>query len=472
MKSLELWQISLIALLTTINTALAAELPVIPGAAGFGITTPAGRGGTVYKVTNLDPSGPGSLKNCVDQPEPRVCVFEVSGTIKLTSDLKINNPYITIAGQTAPSPGIMIRGAAIHVRTNDVLIQHLRVRAGDDPEGPDYGNRDSLIIGNMSGNPTNIVIDHSSFSWAIDENVSVWYTTGDITIWRSIISEGLHNSWHPQNAPSPHSMGPILGPFDASVSIVGSLIAHNRARNPLSRVANLAFVNNVVYNWLYRATDLQGENGLVTKNDIVGNVYMKGPDYSTGSPIYMEGGASATAMTPGSKVYVEDNHSPDWTYNDAWDLVTNNAGPSFKATVRQAWPNGLIAKPTANGEVLNWVLANAGARPVDRDSVDVKVIAHVRNKIGGSGDFGQLIDSVSSDSGRPGFSDPEKNAGGWPELAQNTRALTLPADPNGDDDGDGYTNLEEWLHAFAAQVEGGGDPSPLATPFTPTLTVL
>ena len=115
----------------------AHALPVIPGAAGFGIDTPAGRGGPVYRVTNLLESGAGSLKACIDATGPRTCVFEVSGVIRLTEDMTIRNGKLTIAGQTAPSPGIMIRGGALKVHASDILIQHLRFRIGDDPVGPD-----------------------------------------------------------------------------------------------------------------------------------------------------------------------------------------------------------------------------------------------------------------------------------------------------------------------------------------------
>src|SRR6187402_3739356 len=159
------------------GAASVQALPVIPGAAGFGMETKAGRGGTVYKVTNLNASGSGSLKACIDATVPRTCVFEVSGTIRITSDLIIRNNQIRIAGQTAPSPGIMIRGAAILITASDVLIQHIRVRTGDDPNGPNPDNRDSLkITGTSTKTVRNVVIDHCSFSWSIDELASTWGT--------------------------------------------------------------------------------------------------------------------------------------------------------------------------------------------------------------------------------------------------------------------------------------------------------
>jgi hypothetical protein len=158
---------------------LSQALPVIPNASGYGIETPAGRGGKVYKVTNLNNSGEGSLKACVDASGPRVCVFEVSGTIHMTDDLHVRNPKITIAGQTAPSPGIMLRGGALFIKTSDVLVQHIRVRAGDDKVGADPDNRDALKIdaGGLSAPVNNVVVDHCSFSWAIDEIASVYATS-------------------------------------------------------------------------------------------------------------------------------------------------------------------------------------------------------------------------------------------------------------------------------------------------------
>src|SRR6187399_1751675 len=160
------------------GAASVQALPVIPGAAGFGMDTNAGRGGTVYKVTNLGADGAGSLKACIDATVPRTCVFEVSGAIHITSDLTIRNGQLRIAGQTAPSPGIMIRGAAIKIFGSDVLIQHIRVRTGDDPNGPNPDNRDSLKIEGSSKKPVhNVVIDHCSFSWSIDEIASTWGPT-------------------------------------------------------------------------------------------------------------------------------------------------------------------------------------------------------------------------------------------------------------------------------------------------------
>src|SRR5690554_961641 len=181
---------ALLALGLATAAQAAQAVPVIPGAAGFGMSTPAGRGGEIYKVTNLNDSGSGSLRACVEASGPRVCVFEVSGAIQLQKDLRIQNPYITIAGQTAPSPGISLYGGTVRIYdTHDVLIQHIRIRVGDANGGSDPINRDALDLAGGSG-VNNVVLDHVSASWALDEMVSVWKGR-NVTIRNSIISEAL-----------------------------------------------------------------------------------------------------------------------------------------------------------------------------------------------------------------------------------------------------------------------------------------
>ena len=182
----------------TLGATAAQALPVIPGAAGFGMDTAAGRGGTVYRVTNLNASGAGSLKACVDGTRPRVCVFEVSGTIRLTSDLIIRNSQLTIAGQTAPSPGIMIRGAAHRASRPPTCSSSTSACAP--ATIPTARIRTTAIRSRSKAAPTkpvkNIVIDHCSFSWAIDEIASVWGPHDNITFTNNIFAEPLNES-HP-----------------------------------------------------------------------------------------------------------------------------------------------------------------------------------------------------------------------------------------------------------------------------------
>src|SRR6187549_2952747 len=308
---------------TLLATALAMcgaasvqALPVIPGAAGFGMDTKAGRGGTVYRVTNLNASGAGSLKACIDATVPRTCVFEVSGAIRLTSDLVIRNGQIRIAGQTAPSPGIMIRGAAILIATSDVLIQHIRVRTGDDPNGPDPDNRDSLKITGTATKPVhNVVIDHCSFSWAIDEIASTWGPHDNITFSNNIFAEALNDSLHPDYdgvGVIPHGYGVLFGPADdSSITFVGNLMAHIVERNPLSRATELVMVNNLIYNRGHLNVDLQSQDGRVSKNSVVGNEFLVGPSYSRGTLPISVRTTGTYSLLPGSRVYVNDNRAPD-----------------------------------------------------------------------------------------------------------------------------------------------------------------
>lgn len=435
-----------------------AALPVIPNAAGFGMETPAGRGGTVYRVTNLNASGAGSLKACVDASGPRVCVFEVSGTIRMNSELVIRNPYLTIAGQTAPSPGIMLRGAGIRIKASDVLLQHLRVRVGDDPSGPDPENRDALMIDVPSSERpiSNIVIDHCSFSWAIDETASVWGGWDNVTFRNSIFAEPLNESLHPKGA---HGYGIIFGPRDARISMIGNLMAHTVSRNPLSNATRLVMVNNVIYNWKNMAIDLQGQQSKPTHNSLVGNVFVRGPDYRSNKPISLRAGNNR--LPAGSKVFVLDNHAEEAT-DDPWSVVGPLQGSfstsemnGFRAANPLTWPSGMTAMPTSQEVALNAILARVGARPADRDSVDARIIEQVKTRTG------QIINCVSPN----GTARCNKNAGGWPKLAENQRPLELPANPNQVTES-GYTNLELWLHKMAAEVEGRSG----ITPHAPVLT--
>src|SRR5690349_3821034 len=285
--------------------ARADALPVIPGGAGFGMETAAGRFGTVYKVSNLNTSGTGSLKACIDAPGPRVCVFEVSGTIKLSADLAIRNDYLTIAGQTAPSPGIMLRGAALKVTASNILIQHIRIRVGDDATGPSFDNRDALKIEGTDAKPIrNVVIDHCTLSWAMDETLSVWGPHDNITLTNNFFTEALNDSKHPDYdgvGTIPHGYGVIVGTSPGnSITMTGNLFAHTVERNPLSRASELVFVNNLVYDRGHMDVQLQSDGVISTKNTVLKNVFLRGPSYSRDtSPIYINTGTGALTLGTG-----------------------------------------------------------------------------------------------------------------------------------------------------------------------------
>lgn len=441
---------TILAAMLSAAAATASALPVIPGAYGFGIDTPAGRGGTVYRVTNLNASGSGSLDACARAASgPRVCIFEVSGVIQLAADMIIRNPYLTIAGQTAPSPGIMIRGAALIVATSNVLIQHITIRVGDDSVGSTASDRDAFKVDSPYTASSNIVVDHCTFSWGLDETVSIWSNWDNVTFSNNIVSEGLHYSVMKDFGGYGSVTRGVSG--QGRLSMTGNLFAHNLARNPLTNANSFVFVNNVVYNMGAQPTTIQSQH-VATKNSIVGNLYIRGPDtgkpYNNGDYIAIHDLASYSRQ-----VYLQDNarltafNSPQVPQTNQWANVYYHSGQSESAVRVNSppvWVPGLVAKPV--GDVRASVLAQAGARPGDRSAKDREMIQDVLNGTG------NIVNCVSSNSCRA--APYNKNAGGWPVYAQNTRPLTLPSNPSGDSDGDGYTNLEDWLHDMANQVEG------------------
>src|SRR5690606_17601334 len=176
----------------------AAPVPAFPGAEGFGAFTPGGRGGRVIAVTTLESDGPGSLRAAVQAKGPRIIVFRVGGLIDMKGGIAIEEPFVTIAGQTAPGDGICLANGSLTIRTHDVVLRHLRVRVGDGPTGGNPENRDALCIAGSGDEAYNIVVDHCSFSWALDENVQTWRGPRDITIQWSITSESLLDSLHPK----------------------------------------------------------------------------------------------------------------------------------------------------------------------------------------------------------------------------------------------------------------------------------
>jgi pectate lyase len=441
-----------LAVLGAIAAGRAYAVPVIPGAAGYGMSTPAGRGGAVHRVTNLKADGAGSLKACIDATGPRTCIFEISGAITFTSDVTVRNGKLTIAGQTAPSPGIMIRGAAFKIHTSDVLIQHLRFRVGDDPNGPDPANRDALKIEGTDEIPvTNLVIDHCTFSWSIDEIASVWGAHDNITFSNNIFAEPLHDSIHPTDdgtALQKHGYGVLLGSSQTGgrVTMVGNLFAHIVERNPLARSRELVFVNNLVYDRSNMDVDLQSTDGRLTKVSLVANQFLKGPSYvRTIKPVYIRTNGTNPVGTS-SQIWLENNYAPD-TGSTLPQLLSFTAGdftPSvITATSRPVWNSGLAVLATANNVMYNSVLKNAGARPADRDSADKRVVADVKNRVG------QTINCVAAD----GSARCSKNAGGWPAYAQNRRSLTLPAN-HATVTASGYSNLELWLQQLDKTLQG------------------
>jgi len=226
------------------------KLPAFRGAEGFGATTPGGRGGRVLRVTTLADSGPGSLRAALETRGPRIVVFAVSGVIDDERPLCIEEPFVTVAGQTAPGDGITLAGEELRIQAHDVVLRHLRVRTGDARTPHDgWDNRDAVNFGHprREGDTHDVVLDHCSFSWAVDETLTVWYRSHDITVQHCLLAEPLFHSKHPEG---PHSMGILIGEGAANVSLHHNLLADSNGRNPQVAGAGVVDVrDNVVFNW-------------------------------------------------------------------------------------------------------------------------------------------------------------------------------------------------------------------------------
>ena len=385
--------------------------PAFPGAQGFGSTTKGGRGGTIHFVTTLASDGPGSFREACEADGPRIVLFRVGGTITIEEPIRIQNPYITIAGQTAPGDGICIKGAALAITTHDVVVRGLRIRIGDGP-GTDPSNRDGLAIANKSTQPYNVIIDHCSISWAIDENVQLWYPCNNITIQWCIISEGLHNSLHPKR---PHSCGIIIGNYAKNISIHHTLLAHNDGRSPLMKQGSESeFINNVVYNWgrfgASRVSNWERHNAIIRAN-IIGNYYIPGA-HSSIEPIDLQ---APERLRKGTKVFVRDNIGPGRMSDatDDWALVS---GDEKFRTHQPAIALSNVSVTSASS-AYEQVLRYAGAITPKRDTVDARVVQSVIDRTG------RIIDS-------------QKDVGGWPVYETGSP----PVDSDNDGIPDEYEN--------------------------------
>jgi pectate lyase len=417
-------------------------LPVFPGAEGFGTRTIAGRGGKVIEVSSLEDDGPGSLRAALDDPEPRTVVFRVGGTIELQSELQILHPFLTVAGQTAPGGGICIQGAGITIQTHDVLIQHIRVRPGNEgPVEPDINDAFSLL-GDPAGNggAYNVVLDHVSASWGEDETISTWYGAHDITISWSIISEALDESRHRKET---HSAGLLIGDSSYNVSVHHNLLAHNDFRNPLiSEGGTHDIVNNIIYNWGVLPAEII-DNDANTFLNFIGNYFIPGQDTQAGPfEILFPGG--------NPKIFVEGNLGPHRLNEniDDWALVGLGWGEEgvapevYRSFQKFHVPTITIMSAEGAKEL---VLAHAGATKPLRDPIDFRIVEDVRNGTG------SIIDAPEDVGGYPHLAQGspllDSDHDGMPDKWEEERGLNpyAPEDRNGDFDGDGYTNLEEYL---------------------------
>ncbi|MBL8220422.1 MAG: hypothetical protein JNL62_14410, partial [Bryobacterales bacterium] len=404
-----------------------------PGAEGYGAFALGGRGGDVYHVINLDDSGPGSLRQGIlSATGPRTIVFDLSGTIRLRPRLNINRSQFTIAGQTAPGDGITVAGFGVLVtRASNVVIRYLRFRAGD--ENCPVVQDDALAIDLSS----DVILDHVSASWSIDETLSVT-NSNRVTVQWAIIAESLNRSCHLEGN---HGYGTLLRDFNGNfntLSFHNNLYAHHSSRNPrVGDNAHLNFANNLIYNWGGDAS-LSGalEEGMprinYTSNTLIAGI-------STGNTARLRAFRGGSVNT---HIYAEDNRI-DSNVNGVFD-------PAGTGTAMIQGQFTSVAErfdfPLITGATHERVLDHAGASLL-RDAVDTRIVSAVRTQTGA------IIDSQSQVGGYPSLNTapapPDSDRDGIPDGAELAIGLS-PSDPSDASrtSSNGYTYLENYLNSL------------------------
>jgi hypothetical protein len=427
------------------SQSAAGQARAFPGAEGAGAFSLGGRGGRAIHVTNLNDSGPGSLRAAVEATGPRTIVFDVGGTIRLAKPLRVRNGRLTIAGQTAPGGGVTLRDHVLGIAADDVVVRFIRVRLGD--ESKSVSDAIWLTNGNR------IILDHVSASWGTDETLSASATYNrprsdlrDVTVQWSVISESLCRSVNPEGW---HCYGSLLNVgMGARLSFHHNLWAHHGGRSP--RLGNSVpppkdpagaffdFRSNVFYDWGGHQAGYSGGPGLVSFN-FVDNAYLTGP--ATQNPNFF-----SQKGVPTSRGWFARNSIDGIIPADQWTRVLGAESRSMRLTGPA--PAAAVSRDPA-ASAYERVLAHAGASLV-RDSVDRRVIGSVRNRGGG------LIDSQDQVGGWPqlprGTPWADRDGDGMPDSWERQHGLNPASASDGvrDKDRDGYTNLEEWLNALAA----------------------
>jgi len=411
-----------------------AVLPAFPGAEGFGASTPGGRGGRVLAVTRLDDSGPGTLRAAIEAPGPRIIVFRTGGLITLAKPLRITEPFVTIAGQTAPGDGICLRGSELSIQTHDVVIRHLRSRPGDI-----LGEEVDAV--NIVGDSHNVILDHVSATWSVDEALSPSGALSNITVQWCLIGESLRKSVHKKGE---HGYG-SLARASGGVTLHHNLWVKNTARNPRlgDNYGKPPFPlfdvrNNVMASWGGTCSGMTGDD---LRANYVNNYLKPGPESSSRPPIVLTDTAHVRYFVAGNVVEGRPGHTRE-------PAAMFSAGKGTVDLASAPFDTAPVSTSTAQDAYAD-VLAQVGATLPARDSVDRRLIEEVR-----SGQ-GRIIDS-------------QKEVGGWPVY----RSAAPPVDSDGDGMPDswelahsldpkdaadgakaasgGYTNIELYLNSLTA----------------------
>lgn len=407
LKQLRLAAFALVLMLGNAVAAGAADHPADP--------THGGAGGRIIRVTTLAKDGPGSLKAAVEASGPRIVVFEVGGVIDLGRDvLKIEQPYLTIAGQTAPSPGITIIRGGIDLKGHDVVISHIRVMTGVDGQ-PHFSGWEADALSTVAAH--HVVVEHCSFLWGIDENmsasgprfngkdVSEWRanTSHDVVFRNNLAAEGLANASHPKGE---HSKGSLIHDNATNISFYRNVFAHNVERAPLVKGgAQVLMINNLIYDPGHRAVhynlmslEWAGHPYVTGEITAVGNVMRGGNSSDAGLPFLMLGGDGDLAY------YGRDNRAVDRHGKPLPQF--GRYGETRARLIAAKAPLASLAgyNVLPSSDVETSVLHSAGARPWDRAPDDIRVLFFIAE-------------------GRGEIIDDEKQVGGYPHPAETRAAF-------------------------------------------------
>ena len=428
-----------------------AKIPAFPGAEGGGAFTAGGRGGRVIVVTNLNDYGPGSLRDACEQGGARIVVFNVAGIIKLSQPISIRAPYITIEGQSAPGDGVCIAGESVWVDTHDVIVRFMRFRRG----ATEVTRRDDGLGGNPVGN---IILDHVSGSWGLDEVMSMYrhvydrsgkalkLPTVNITMQNCMFAEAL-DTYN-------HAFGSTIGGHNST--FMRNLWANNIARNPsVGMDGDFNFANNVIFNWWNRSAD-GGDNKSLY--NFINNYYKPGPITPLDKPIAYrilkpESGRDKSNKNLFGRVYASGNiiEGNEKVTKNNWDggiqIAEMPDAGRYTDSIRsdKPFPMPKITLLSAQ-EAHDYVLENVGAFLPKRDAVDTRIIGEVKtgkivyvpgtdNHIGSQWVKHRLPD----DSYKQGIITDVSQVGGYPEYKGT---------PYKDSDNDGIPDEYEIKHGL------------------------
>ncbi|MEZ4796635.1 MAG: T9SS type A sorting domain-containing protein [Flavobacteriaceae bacterium] len=443
-----------IAYLLFAITQIFGQTPAFPGAEGFGKYTSGGRGGDVYKVTNLNDSGPGSFREACNATGARTIVFDVSGNINLNSDIIVTNGDLTIAGQTAPGDGICIAKSSFVVQASNVMVRYLRFRLGDNGYkdangnvvGSDSEDKDVVRILGKPGGTNNVIFDHCSMSWSIDEIVEIYGSTNaadgvsDVTFQYCIFSEALYSSHHTSGN---NSEGFKMSENTDNVTVYKNLFSSNWEHSIRSEGGcSFEMINNIVYNFRYTTAI-----GTANHFALINSFFKKGEPFIFAE--YMADYYTAPGYPAAqTKAYASGNVSD---YSGLTEL--DGAFLPFEQTIP---PVDSGINPDTLNDAIAEILENSGAILPIRDAVDNRIIN------GYNTTTSTIIDTQAEVGGFPTLNSTsplqDTDNDGMPDSWEITNGLNIndSADRNFLN-AEGYTNLELYLNGFTQSFSAGSD---------------